>query len=118
MTPLQEDTHFRVLRVVQEKPHITQRELALRLGVSLGATNFVLRALLDKGAIKVRNFRGSTQKASYAYVLTPRGLAEKATLTARFLMRKREEYEALRAEIEAVGREFDQAIRMSGGQAP
>jgi len=118
MTPLQEDTHFRVLRVVQEKPHITQRELALRLGVSLGVTNFVLRALLDKGAIKVRNFRGSTQKASYAYVLTPRGLAEKATLTARFLMRKREEYEALRAEIEAVGREFDQAIRMSGGQAP
>ena len=118
MTPLQEDTHFRVLRVLHEKPHITQRELALRLGVSLGATNFVLRALLDKGAIKVRNFRGSTQKASYAYVLTPRGLAEKATLTARFLMRKREEYEALRAEIEAVGREFDQAIRMSGGQAP
>ena len=118
MTSLQEDTHFRVLRVLQEKPHITQRELALRLGVSLGATNFVLRALLDKGAIKVRNFRGSTQKASYAYVLTPRGLAEKATLTARFLMRKREEYEALRAEIEAVGREFDQAIRMSGGQAP
>ena len=118
MTPLQEDTHFRVLRVLQEKPHITQRELALRLGVSLGVTNFVLRALLDKGAIKVRNFRGSTQKASYAYVLTPRGLAEKAALTARFLMRKREEYEALRAEIEAVGREFDQAIRMSGGQAP
>ena len=118
MTPLQEDTHFRVLRVLQERPHITQRELALRLGVSLGVTNFVLRALLDKGAIKVRNFRGSTQKASYAYVLTPRGLAEKATLTARFLMRKREEYEALRAEIEAVGREFDQAIRMSGGQAP
>ena len=118
MTPLQEDIHFRVLRVLQEKPHITQRELALRLGVSLGATNFVLRALLDKGAIKVRNFRGSTQKASYAYVLTPRGLAEKAALTARFLMRKREEYEALRAEIEAVGREFDQAIRMSGGQAP
>ena len=118
MTPLQEDTHFRVLRVLRDNPQITQRELALRLGVSLGVTNFVLRALLDKGAIKVRNFRGSTQKASYAYVLTPRGLAEKATLTARFLMRKREEYEALRAEIEAVGREFDQAIRMSGGQAP
>ena len=118
MTPLQEDTHFRVLRVLREKPHITQRELALRLGVSLGATNFVLRALLNKGAIKVRNFRGSTQKASYAYVLTPRGLADKAALTARFLMRKREEYEALKAEIEAVSQEFDQAAPMTGGQAP
>jgi EPS-associated MarR family transcriptional regulator len=118
MTPLQEDTHFRVLRVLQDNPYITQRQLALRLGVSLGVTNFVLRALLDKGAIKVRNFRGNTQKASYAYVLTPRGLAEKATLTARFLMRKREEYEALKAEIEAVSQEFDQATPMTGGQAP
>ncbi len=108
MTPLREDTHFRVLRVLQDSPQITQRELALRLGVSLGATNFVLRALLDKGASKVRNFRGSTQKASYAYVLTPRGLAEKAALTTRFLMRKREEYEALKAEIEAVTQEFNQ----------
>ena len=117
MTQLQEDTHFRVLRVLQEKPHITQRELALRLGVSLGVTNFVLRALLDKGAIKVRNFRGNTQKTSYAYVLTPRGLAEKAALTARFLMRKREEYEALKAEIEAVSQEFDQAAPMTGGKA-
>ena len=117
MTPLQEDTHFRVLRVVQEKPHITQRELALRLGVSLGATNFVLRALLDKGAIKVRNFRGSAQRASYAYVLTPRGLAEKAALTARFLMRKREEYEALKAEIEAVSQEFDQVVQATAEDA-
>ncbi len=108
MTRLQEDTHFRVLRVLQDNPQITQRELALRLGVSLGATNFVLRALLDKGAIKVRNFRGSAQKASYAYVLTPRGLADKAALTARFLMRKREEYEALKAEIEAVTQELNQ----------
>ena len=117
MTQLQEDTHFRVLRVLQEKPHITQRELALRLGVSLGVTNFVLRALLDKGAIKVRNFRGNTHKASYAYVLTPRGLAEKAALTARFLMRKREEYEALKAEIEAVSQELDQAVQATAGEA-
>ena len=117
MTPLQEDTHFRVLRVLRDNPQITQRELALRLGVSLGVTNFVLRALLDKGAIKVRNFRGNTQKASYAYVLTPRGLAEKTALTVRFLMRKQKEYEALRAEIEAVSQEFDQAAPMTGGEA-
>ena len=118
MTPLQEDTHFRVLRVLQEKPHITQRELALRLGVSLGVTNFVLRALFDKGAINVSNFRGNTHKASYVYVLTPRGLAAKAALTARFLMRKRQEYEALKAEIEAVSQELDQATPTTGGQAP
>ena len=117
MTPLQEDTHFRVLRVLRDNAQITQRELALRLGVSLGVTNFVLRALLDKGAIKVRNFRGNTQKASYAYVLTPRGLAEKTALTVRFLMRKQKEYEALRAEIEAVSQEFDQAAPMTGGEA-
>jgi EPS-associated MarR family transcriptional regulator len=118
MTPLQEDTHFRVLRVLQDNPQITQRELALRLGVSLGVTNFVLRALMDKGAIKVRNFRGSTQKASYAYVLTPRGLAERAALAARFLMRKREEYEALKAEIEAVSQEFDQAVQTTNLRTP
>ena len=106
MTPLQEDTRFRVLRALQDNPHITQRELAERLGVSLGATNFVLRALLDKGAIKIRNFKGNSRKLSYAYILTPHGLAEKASLTARFLARKQREYEDLRAEIEAVSREM------------
>ena len=106
MTPLQEDTRFRVLRALQDNPHITQRELAERLGVSLGATNFVLRALLDKGAIKIRNFKGNSRKLSYAYILTPHGLAEKAALTARFLARKQREYEDLRAEIEAVSREM------------
>lgn len=117
MTPFQEDTHFRVLRALQENPYITQRQLAVRLGVSLGVTNFVLRALLDKGAIKVRNFRGNSQKSSYAYLLTPHGLVAKAALTARFLMRKREEYEALKAEIEAVSQEFDQAVQMTSREA-
>ncbi len=118
MTPLQEDTHFRVLRALQNNPQITQRELALRLGVSLGVTNFVLRALLDRGAIKVRNFRGSANKSSYAYILTPHGLAEKAALTIQFLMRKQKEFEALKAEIEAVSQESNHATPMPGGQAP
>jgi EPS-associated MarR family transcriptional regulator len=108
MTPLQEDTRFRVLRALQENPRLTQRELSERLGVSLGATNFVLRALMDKGAIKIRNFRGNTRKLSYAYILTPHGLAEKAALTARFLARKQKEYESLKAEIEAVSKELEQ----------
>jgi EPS-associated MarR family transcriptional regulator len=108
MTPLQEDTRFRVLRALQDNPRLTQRELSERLGVSLGATNFVLRALMEKGAIKIRNFRGNTRKLSYAYILTPHGLAEKASLTARFLARKQKEYESLKAEIEAVSRELEQ----------
>jgi EPS-associated MarR family transcriptional regulator len=106
MTPLQEDTRFRVLRTLQSDPFVTQRELSERLGVSLGATNFILRALLDKGAIKIRNFRGSSRKLSYAYILTPSGLAEKASLTARFLARKRKEYEMLKAEIESVSQDL------------
>jgi EPS-associated MarR family transcriptional regulator len=108
MTPLQEDTRFRVLRALEENPRLTQRELSERLGVSLGATNFVLRALMDRGAIKLRNFRGNTRKLSYAYILTPYGLAEKAALTARFLARKQKEYESLKAEIEAVSKELEE----------
>lgn len=117
MTPLQEDIHFRVLRALQDNPRITQRQLAVRLGVSLGSANFVLRALLDKGAIKVRNFQGNTQKSGYAYILTPRGLAVKTALTVRFLMRKRKEYEALKAEIEAVSQEFNQDAPMTDAEA-
>ena len=113
MTPLQEDTRFRVLRALQDNPRLTQRELSERLGVSLGATNFVLRALMEKGAIKIRNFRGNTRKLSYAYILTPHGLAEKASLTARFLARKQKEYESLKAEIEAVSRELEQETQLA-----
>jgi EPS-associated MarR family transcriptional regulator len=118
MTPLQEDTRFRVLRALQDNPHLTQRELSERLGVSLGATNFVLRALMEKGAIKIRNFRGNTRKLSYAYILTPHGLAEKASLTARFLARKQKEYESLKAKIEAVSRELEQETQLADGTAP
>jgi EPS-associated MarR family transcriptional regulator len=114
MTPLQEDIRFRVLRALQNDSCITQRELAERLGASLGATNFVLRALLERGAIKIRNFQGSTRKLSYAYILTPSGLAEKAALTARFLARKQKEYEALKAEIEAVSRELEKQASLAG----
>ena len=113
MTPMQEDTRFRVLRALQDNPRLTQRELSERLGVSLGATNFVLRALMEKGAIKIRNFRGNTRKLSYAYILTPHGLAEKASLTARFLARKQKEYESLKAEIEAVSRELEQETQLA-----
>ena len=99
---LQEDTHFRVLALLERSPDISQRELARQLGVSLGGANYALRALVDRGMVKAQNFSRSERKLSYAYVLTPKGLAEKTKLTARFLKRKLEEYEALKSEIEAL----------------
>ena len=97
-----DDVRFRVLRVLQDEPGLSQREVSVRLGVSLGAVNYCLRALTEKGQIKVRNFRSSDNKLRYAYILTPGGIAEKARLTGAFLARKVAEYEALRAEIEAL----------------
>ena len=96
---LQEDTHFRVLGLLEQNPDLSQRELAKVLGVSLGGVNYSLRALVERGMVKVQNFKRSEKKLAYAYVLTPRGLAEKTRLTTDFLKRKLEEYEALRTEI-------------------
>ena len=96
---LQEDTHFRVLGLLEQNPDLSQRELAKVLGVSLGGVNYSLRALAERGMVKMQNFKRSEKKLAYAYVLTPRGLAEKTRLTADFLKRKLEEYEALKTEI-------------------
>lgn len=87
------------LRLLARAPLQSQRELATALGMSLGRTNFVLRALLEKGHVKVRNFRKSGNKLAYAYVLTPSGIAEKLRLTRRFIQRKEEEFEQLRLAI-------------------
>ena len=99
---LQEDTYFRVMRLLQENPDLTQRELAQKLGVSVGGLNYCLKALMDKGFVKLENFQNSKHKFNYAYILTPRGIAEKASITGRFLKRKLQEYEALKAEIDAL----------------
>lgn len=101
-TRLQEDTYFRVMRLLQDNPHTTQRELAQRLGVSVGGINYCLNALIDKGWIKMQNFARSRSKFGYIYMLTPTGMTEKAALAGSFLRRKLEEYEALKAEIEAL----------------
>jgi EPS-associated MarR family transcriptional regulator len=93
------------MRLLESTPNINQRMLAESLGVSLGKTNFCLKALLDKGMVKMENFRTSTRKRNYSYLLTPSGIAEKATLTQRFLKRKMEEYDALKAEIEQLKQE-------------
>jgi EPS-associated MarR family transcriptional regulator len=99
---LQEDTYFRVLRMLQENPDMTQREIAEKLGISTSGLNYCLKALIDKGWVKVQNFSQSKNKFGYIYVLTPHGLAEKAQLAGRFLKRKMEEYEALKLEIETL----------------
>ena len=100
-----QEAHFRVLRLLEGNPQMNQRDLAAAAGVSLGKTNYCINALLDKGLIKVQNFKSSKRKLAYAYLLTPTGIAEKATLTQRFLKRKMEEYEALKAEIEQLKQE-------------
>ena len=98
----QEDSNFWVLKLLQENPDMTQRELAKALGISLGGVNYCLKALMDKGWVKMQNFSANERKLSYAYLLTPAGISEKLALTARFLKRKIQEYEDLRAEIEAL----------------
>jgi EPS-associated MarR family transcriptional regulator len=102
-----EDTYFRVLRILKENPDLTQRELAEKLGVSVGSLNYCLKALIEKGWIKVQNFSQSKNKFGYVYILTPRGIAEKAALTSNFLKRKLFEYEAIKAEIESLKSEID-----------
>ena len=97
-----EDLQFRVLRALQANPNNSHKGLADELGVSAGSVNYCLRALIDKGMVKVDNFRASKNRLAYAYLLTPSGIAEKAALTSRFLMRKMAEYEAIKAEIETL----------------
>ncbi len=100
-----QEAHFKVLRLLEGNPQMNQRDLAAAAGVSLGKTNYCINALLDKGLIKVQNFKSSKRKLAYAYLLTPAGIAEKAALTQRFLKRKLEEYEELKTEIEQLKHE-------------
>ena len=100
-----DEIHLKLLKILQINPDMTQRELSRELGVSLGKANYCLKALLDKGWIKVNNFRKSPRKLSYVYLLTPAGIEAKATLTSRFLKRKMREYELLKQEIEELTRE-------------
>ncbi|OLS52111.1 MarR family EPS-associated transcriptional regulator [Rhodovulum sulfidophilum] len=112
-TKLQEDTHFRVLRLLQENPEMSQRELAAAVGVSVGGMHYVLNALIDKGLVKLGNFTAAEDKRRYAYVLTPKGIAQKAAITRRFLARKMAEYDALKAEIDALTQEIDSDAELS-----
>ena len=105
------DMRYRVLAMIEANPAITQRALAAALGVSLGRVNYGLRALVEKGLIKVNNFKASETKLTYAYLLTPSGVKEKSALTKAFLARKMQEFDALKAEIEALQGQVGDARR-------
>ena len=113
---IQEDTYFRIMRILQEHPDISQRDLADRLGMSLGGLNYCLKALIDKGFVKLSNFQNSKHKFKYVYILTPAGMAQKLAMTGRFLKRKMEEYEALKVEIDALKSEFESTNQASGSK--
>ena len=95
------------MKILEANPNLSQRQIAAELGVSVGKANYCVKALTDKGWVKARNFRNNDNKLAYAYILTPSGIREKAQLTARFLERKRREFEALRREIAMLSAELD-----------
>ena len=105
---LDETTHYGLLKTLEENPGLSQRDLAKKLGVSLGKVNICLNALVEKGSVKINNFRNSDNKLAYAYLLTPSGVEQKARMTVQFLKYKMQEYERLRAEIAELQREAEQ----------
>lgn len=109
---MNDEIHFRVLKIIHSSPQITQRELADELGVSLGKTNYCLKSLIDKGWLKARNFKNNRNKMAYAYLLTPVGIQEKAAMTVDFLRRKMDEYETLKQEIKQLKSEVQSRERV------
>ena len=103
---LQQETHFRVMRLLDEDPSISTREIAKKVGISNGAAYYCVTALVEQGLVKLKNFTQSKTKANYIYELTPRGIRTKAALTVSFLERKRHEYEELKVEIQRLENEL------------
>ena len=99
---LKDEIAYKLLKLIEAEPHLSQREIAGKMGVSLGKTNYCLKALVDKGFIKLQNFYNNKKKSAYIYFLTPQGIEEKAAVTYRFLQRKIEEYESIKVEIESL----------------
>lgn len=102
---LTDEYRYRILKLLEADPHASQRRIADELGISLGRVNYCLQALVQRGLVKVNNFRHSDNKRGYLYLLTPRGLEEKAVVTARFLRLKLDEYETLKRELDELQRE-------------
>ena len=100
------DAEYIILKKFEDNPYLTQRELSKELGVSLGKTNYIINALIDKGWLKLKNFKRSDKKLGYSYLLTTQGITEKAILAQKFLKRKSNEYNRLKEEIENLRKEL------------
>ncbi len=107
---LTDEYRYRILKLLEADPHASQRRIADELGISLGRANYCLKALVDKGLVKVNNFRNNSNKRAYLYLLTPTGIEEKAKVTMRFLKVKLEEYEVLKNELEQLQ---DEAVKLN-----
>ena len=105
---MNEEISYKLFKLVEENPDISQRKLAKEMGISLGKTNYCIKGLIDKGWLKALNFKNSNNKIAYAYVLTPRGLREKTKITTWFLKQKLHEYERIKSEIEQLRREVSE----------
>ena len=105
---INQELEYRALKILEQQPNLTQRQLAEELGVSLGKAHYLVKSLIDVGWVKLDNFQKSNSKWSYVYLLTPMGIAEKATITARFLVRKQREYNELQQEIVQLQKEVRQ----------
>ena len=112
---LEQETYLRALRLLEAAPQLNQRALALELGMSLGKTNYCLKALVQRGWVTAERFHNSQRKLAYAYLLTPAGIAEKSVLAARFLKRKMDDYEALKSEIDRLQQEAAREAKPAQG---
>lgn len=107
MSSSQDESHFELLRLLDARQRLSQREVASSLGMSIGKVNYCLKALIKKGMVKAENYRNSSNKLAYLYLLTPTGMTAKAELTRKFLARKMSEYDELRVEIERLRKESE-----------
>jgi EPS-associated MarR family transcriptional regulator len=110
---LTDEYRYKILKILEANPEISQRDLARELDISLGRVNFCLKALIEKGLLKVSNFRNSQNKSAYMYLLTPSGIEEKSVITARFLKIKIQEHDALQAEIEELRKDANQTLSIN-----
>ena len=113
----QEDVRLRVMRLIDENSKISSRQIADKVGIANGSAYYVLTALVEKGFVKLGNFKNNPRKDQYAYLLTPKGIREKSLLTHRFIGRKRQEFDALRAEIESLEEEVGSAKGLSSSES-
>ena len=115
---LTDEYRYKIFKLLESNPEISQRELARELGISLGRANYCLKALVERGLVKVANFCNSKNKRAYIYKITPRGLEEKASVTQRFLRTKLAEYEKIKREINALQQETTRNLYLKKGQTP